>query len=129
MKKNNYEITENVSTPDSCQVRDALLIIGGKWKSMILHALVINKEPIRFGALKSIIPEISQKMLTQQLREMERDGLAKRVAYPEIPPRVEYSITELGMSVGAIYEKIYRWQQDNYSKIEECRKQYDELNF
>lgn len=124
MKKDQHKISEPTCNIDSCQVRDALLIIGGKWKSMILYALG-RHEVIRFNRLKVMIPNISQKMLTQQLRDLERDGIIKREAYPEIPPRVEYSITELGLSIGAIYKEIHLWQQENYKEIEICRNKYD----
>ncbi len=124
MKKDQNKTSKHVCSNDSCQVRDALLIIGGKWKNMILYTLG-KHEVIRFNRLKVMIPDISQKMLTQQLRDLERDGLIKREAYPEIPPRVEYSITELGLSIGIIYKGIHLWQQENYKKIEYCRKEYD----
>ena len=109
---------------DSCGVRDAILIIGGKWKSMIMHALG-QHDFIRFNRLKAMIPQISQKMLTQQLRELERDGLVSRKFYPEVPPRVEYSITELGLSIGPIYKAIHLWQQEHINEIETYREKYD----
>lgn len=85
-----------------------------------------QQDAIRFNRLKNIIPNISQKMLTQHLRDMERDGLIKRKAYPEIPPRVEYSVTELGFSISSVYKEIHIWQQKNYKQIENCRKKYDQ---
>ena len=124
MKKNQFDSSEQSCNTDNCQVREALLIIGGKWKNMILYALG-KLGVIRFNQLKRMIPEISQKMLTQQLRELERDGIIKRKAYPEIPPRVEYSITDLGLSMGYIYEAIHQWQQENHETIEKCRSEYD----
>ncbi len=124
MEKNSFDKTEQGCDETSCGVRDGLLIIGGKWKSMIMHALG-QHEIIRFNRLKSMIPQISQKMLTQQLREMERDGLINREIYPEVPPRVEYSITELGLSIGHIYKAIHQWQQEHIKEIEKCRKEYD----
>ncbi len=124
MKRDQHKTPGHVCDIDSCQVRDALLIIGGKWKSMILYVLE-RHGVIRFNKLKVMIPDISQKMLTQQLRDLERDGIIKREAYPEIPPRVEYSITELGLSIGTIYKGIHLWQQENYKKIKNCRKEYD----
>ncbi len=109
---------------DSCGVRDALHIIGGKWKNRILYVIVLN-EPIRFNALRRSLPEISQKMLTQQLRELERDGVVSREAYPEVPMRVEYSMTSIGESIGLLYKAINLWQQDNIKYIEESRFTYD----
>ncbi len=110
---------------DSCGVRDALQIIGGKWKNRILYVIVLN-EPIRFNALRRSLPEISQKMLTQQLRELERDGIVLRESFPEIPPRVEYSITSIGESIGLLYKMINFWQQDNIKYIEDSRLAYDQ---
>ena len=124
MEKDFDKQSTGSSSADSCQVRDALLIIGGKWKSMILHALSCH-DAIRFNQLRLLIPGISQKMLTQQLRELERDGLISREAFAEIPPRVEYSITELGSSIGDIYKQIHLWQKMNYAEIERKRIEYD----
>ena len=124
MKKNHPNTLNHSCNTDSCGVRDAILIIGGKWKSMIMYALGQHKL-IRFNRLKAMIPQISQKMLTQQLRELERDGLVRRKVFAEVPPRVEYSITKLGLSIGYIYKEIHLWQQQNIKEIEECRKRYD----
>jgi DNA-binding HxlR family transcriptional regulator len=109
---------------DSCGVRDALQIIGGKWKNRILYVIVLN-EPIRFNELRRSLPEISQKMLTQQLRELERDGIVLRKSYPEVPMRVEYSMTSIGESIGLLYKAINLWQQDNIKYIEKSRLTYD----
>jgi DNA-binding HxlR family transcriptional regulator len=110
---------------DSCGVRDALQIIGGKWKNRILYVIVLN-QPIRFNALRRSLPEISQKMLTQQLRELERDGIVLRKPYPEVPMRVEYSMTSIGESIGVLYKAINRWQHDNINYIKESRLAYDQ---
>ncbi len=110
---------------DGCEIRDAMLIIGGKWKSMIMHILG-QHETIRFNRLKTMIPKISQKMLTQQLRELERDGLVQRQVYPEMPPRVEYTLTEMGMSIGPLYKTIHQWQKIHIDDIEQCRNAYDQ---
>jgi DNA-binding HxlR family transcriptional regulator len=109
---------------DSCGVRDALQIIGGKWKNRILYVIVLNGH-IRFNELRRNLPEISQKMLTQQLRELERDGIVLRESYPEVPIRVEYSMTSIGESIGLLYKAINLWQQDNFEYIEKSRMAYD----
>jgi DNA-binding HxlR family transcriptional regulator len=109
---------------DACAVRDTLLIIGGKWKSIIMHTLH-NQGTIRFNQLKKLLPDISQKMLTQQLRELERDGLIKRVEYDEMPPRVEYSLSDLGISVGSVYKTINSWQKEHLEIINNNRENYD----
>lgn len=124
MEKNPIDSTEPSCDVDNCQAHVAFLIIGGKWKSAILYSLGKHRV-VRFNQLKQMIPDISQKMLTQQLRELERDGLINREAYPEIPPRVEYSLTKLGLSLGTIYKAVFAWQQENYETIEECRRKYD----
>jgi DNA-binding HxlR family transcriptional regulator len=109
---------------DSCAVRDALQIIGGKWKNRILYVIVQNGH-IRFNELRRKLPEISQKMLTQQLRELERDGIILREAYQEVPLRVEYSMTSIGESIGLLYKAINLWQQDNFETIKKSRLAYD----
>lgn len=115
---------ESSCTANSCEIRDSFMMIGGKWKSMILYVLS-SKGVVRFNQLKKMISGISQKMLTQQLRELERDGLIKRQAFPEVPPHVEYSISELGLSLGPIYQAIHSWEQENRDAIYKCRQKYD----
>ncbi|WP_245898513.1 winged helix-turn-helix transcriptional regulator [Polynucleobacter rarus] len=111
-------------TANSCEIRDAFIMIGGKWKSMILYVLS-SQGVVRFNQLKKTVAGISQKMLTQQLRELERDGLIKRQVFPEVPPHVEYSMTELGLSLGPIYQAVHNWEQENLTEIYKCRRQYD----
>jgi len=111
-------------TANSCEIRDAFMMIGGKWKSMILYVLS-SQGVVRFNQLKKTVAGISQKMLTQQLRELERDGLIKRQVFPEVPPHVEYSMTELGLSLGPINQAVHNWEQENLTEIYKCRRQYD----
>lgn len=110
---------------DLCAVNDAMQIVGGKWKNSIIF-VVGGQNKIRFNQLKKAIPNISQKMLTQQLRELERDGLILREAYPEIPPRVEYSVTALGMTLEGIYTALNQWQQKHINSITKNRNKYDQ---
>ncbi len=118
-----------------CHFELALQVIGGKWKSNILYHLG-NFPVLRFSELKKKMPEISEKMLIQQLRELEKDGMVKRKVYRQVPPKVEYSLTELGSSLvpilftlrdwGAYYEKesgLYKFFKDN----EQFEKPYDFL--
>ncbi|MGL4336731.1 MAG: winged helix-turn-helix transcriptional regulator [Turicibacter sp.] len=86
--------------------------IGGKFKPIILYILIEDGVK-RFGEIKSLIPTISQKTLTNQLRELEQDGLIKRTSYPTIPPKVEYTITELGKSLYPILEAMCDWGYKN----------------
>ena len=90
-----------------CPVETTLLLIGDKWKVMILRDLRTGTK--RFGALRRSIPAISQKMLTQQLRAMEADGLVHREVYAEVPPRVEYSLTETGESLRPVLDAMNVW--------------------
>ena len=90
-----------------CPVETTLLLIGDKWKVMILRDLMTGTK--RFGALRRSIPAISQKMLTQQLRAMEADGLVHREVYAEVPPRVEYSLTEPGESLRPVLDAMSVW--------------------
>lgn len=90
-----------------CPVEVTLNIIGGRWKPLILYRL--KDKVLRFSQIHRMIPEISQKMLTKQLRDLEEDGIITRVVYAEIPPRVEYRLTDLGMTVIPIQEAMARW--------------------
>ena len=97
----------------NCFFQLATEMIGGKWKSMVLWAL--KKDVKRNGELKRLIPKISQKMLTQQLRELEEVGIVKRVVYPVIPPKVEYKLTKDGQKLIPILEQLHDWGKD-YAK-------------
>jgi DNA-binding HxlR family transcriptional regulator len=90
-----------------CPLTRAVGIIGSKWKPIIIN--VIREKTVRFGQLDAIIPHITRKVLTGQLKELEEDGLLKRVAYKEIPPRVEYSLTEKGLALLPILDSIKTW--------------------
>lgn len=94
--------------PDQCQVNDALGILVGKWKPIILLHL-LDKGTQRFSELKRNVPGITQKMLTKQLRELENEDIIERVVYPQVPPKVEYSITEYGRSLGPILAAMHEW--------------------
>lgn len=94
--------------PELCQVDDTLDIIVGKWKPIILLHLMKNGT-MRFNELKRSIPEITQKMLTKHLRELEAEDIVNRVVYPQVPPKVEYSITEYGRSLEEILVAMHEW--------------------
>lgn len=97
-----------------CPVETTLLLIGNKWKVLILRDLLDGTK--RFGELKRSIGSVSQKVLTQQLRAMEEDGLVHREVYAEVPPRVEYSLTELGESLKPILDAMLNWGMDYKEK-------------
>lgn len=94
--------------PEYCQVEDALGILVGKWKPVILLHLLQNGTK-RFNELKRSMPGITQKMLTKQLRELESEDIIQRVVYAQVPPKVEYSITEYGRSLEPILEAMHEW--------------------
>ncbi|MBI1785454.1 helix-turn-helix transcriptional regulator [Candidatus Sumerlaeota bacterium] len=88
-------------------VENALRVIGGKWKPLILWHVMDGKK--RFGELRRLIPGITPKMLTQQLRELEKDGMVHRKVYAEVPPRVEYTLTEFGATLRPVLDMLCRW--------------------
>ena len=95
----------------NCPVETTLSVIGGKWKALILWHL--KEKTIRFGELKRSLPKITQKMLTQQLRELELDGIVHRKVYAQVPPKVEYSITEYGQTLTPIFEAMSKWGDEH----------------
>lgn len=95
------------NTHYQCSMELTLALIGGKWKSLILWRLGDNT--LRFSELKKSLPQVTQKMLTQQLRELEEDGLVHRHVYTQVPPRVEYSLTPAGKSILPILNTMCEW--------------------
>lgn len=91
----------------ACPVETTLTLIGNKWKVLILRDLISGTK--RFGELQRSIGKVSQKVLTSNLREMEADALVERQVYAEVPPRVEYSLTELGRSLKPILDTLWAW--------------------
>ena len=94
----------------ACPVETTLSLIGNKWKVLILRDLM--EGTMRFGQLKKSVGDISQKVLTAQLRDMEESGLVDRKVYAEVPPRVEYSLTELGLSLKPVLDAMVEWGTD-----------------
>jgi DNA-binding HxlR family transcriptional regulator len=91
-----------------CSVTHALVIIGGKWKIVVISYLV-NAETLRYHELEKLIPAVTPKMLVKVLKELEEEKLVKRKVYAEVPPRVEYSITELGKTLLPLLAEIRKW--------------------
>ncbi len=102
------------------QVEHAMALIGGRWRPAIMYALV-NQGVQRFSALRRLIPGVSQRMLTKQLRDLERAGLVSRTLYPEVPLRVEYAVTDLGRSLSPIYRQVCHWADRHWSSVERAR--------
>lgn len=100
-------MNEKTKELPACPVETTLTLIGNKWKVLIIRDLLQGTK--RFGELKKSIGSVSQKVLTSQLRAMEEDGLIHREVYAEVPPRVEYSLTELGWSLKPILDAIVNW--------------------
>lgn len=97
----------HIENPLKCPMVKALNVIGGRWKPIILHILADDTQ--RFGELRKKIPPVTQKMLTQQLRELEADGLVKRQVYAVVPPRVDYSLTAKAKDLIPILNELYDW--------------------
>ena len=93
--------------PNNCPVTHCMNIIGGKWKPIVIYLITIGKN--RFSLLQKAIPDISKQMLVNQLREMEEDNLIERIIYAEIPPRVEYKLSEYGKTVLPIIDVMADW--------------------
>lgn len=91
----------------ACPVATTVALIGSKWKLLVLRNL--RQRPWRFNELQRSLEGVSQKVLTETLRSMERDGIVRRTAYPEIPPRVEYSLTSLGRTMTPILDAMEQW--------------------
>ena len=90
-----------------CPVRTSLNVLGGKWKLLILSYLL--DEPRRYGELRRLIPEITEKMLIQELRDLESDGIVARTVHQVVPPRVDYSLTEQGLRVRPVFAELLGW--------------------
>jgi DNA-binding HxlR family transcriptional regulator len=100
--------------PNNCPVTHCINFIGGKWKPIIICK--IRKNCNRYSLLKKAITAISKQTLTNQLRELEMDGIIERTIYPEIPPRVEYKISEFGQSLFPIFDAMDEWGSNNMKK-------------
>jgi DNA-binding HxlR family transcriptional regulator len=95
----------------SCPVTATMQVLGGKWKAILINA-IYHTSPARFGELKRSVKGITQSMLTQQLRELEEDGIISRKIYAEIPPRVEYTLTEFGLTLSPIMQSMAMWGKE-----------------
>lgn len=126
MSSNNDNERRVFLNNEDCPVRNVVAQIGDKWSILILFALVDG--PDRFNALKSRIEGISQRMLTQTLRDLERDGFVLRTVYPQVPVKVEYELTELGRGLTSSVWQLVFWADDHHGQIRQARQQYDEIN-
>lgn len=110
-----------IDNPNSCTLVHTMNVIGNKWKPIILYLL--SNGALRFGKLNLLLPGISKKVLTNQLKELEQDGLLSRKAFAETPPRVEYSLTEKAKGLMPILKQLSEWAEQTYPEIdfEECK--------
>lgn len=111
---------------EHCPTRIVLNRVADKWAVLIVGSL--NNKTKRFGELRREIGGVSQKMLTQTLRGLERDGLVARMVYAAVPPKVEYSLTELGQTLVKILESIREWSENNIADVLKARADYDSKN-
>jgi DNA-binding HxlR family transcriptional regulator len=105
-------------------VNDLIGRLADKWTMLILEVLA-EKGELRFTRIGEAVAGISQKMLTQTLRQMERDGLIARTVHPVVPPKVEYKLTPIGMSLGAAFCGVWIWAADNLDRVELARRAFD----
>ena len=108
----------------NCPTRHILNVIADKWANLIIGLL--EAQPMRFSSLQKRIGGISQKMLTQTLRSLERDGLVQRTVYAEVPPRVEYALTSLGQTLCEPIDAIIKWSEANIEVVTAAQQHYDQ---
>jgi DNA-binding HxlR family transcriptional regulator len=106
-----------------CPAEEAMEVFGGKWRVGIIHHLAVG--PLRFNELRARLPGITQKMLTQQLRHLQRFGLIERKQFAEIPPRVEYSLTSSGKTIFPLLEQITQWSKKHMRRLRDAAVAYD----
>lgn len=106
-----------------CPVRDVIQGMNGKWSSLLVIAL--SEKPYRFGELRRLVPDISQRMLTQTLHDLQRDGYVHREVFPTKPPSVEYSLTDLGRSMSGPLYQLVQWAELNHDAVRAARAAFD----
>jgi DNA-binding HxlR family transcriptional regulator len=114
-------------TPANCHARDILARVGDKWSVYVIHVLG-DARTLRFNELRSQVDGISQRMLTVTLRGLERDGLVARRVYPEVPPRVEYTLTPLGATLRQLVRGLVAWSGAHLEEVDAARAAYDARN-
>lgn len=107
----------------NCPIRNVVQNIFTKWSSLLLMALA--EQPYRFGELRRLVPDISQRMLTQTLRDLERDGYVNREVFPTKPPSVEYSLTEMGHQMYDALQHVLHWSENNFDRVRAARERFD----
>ena len=115
---------DNLDPRIEALVNDLIGRVADKWTMLVIEVLA-EKGELRFTRLSEFVDGISQKMLTQTLRHMERDGLITRTVHPVVPPKVEYNLTQLGMSLGAAFCGVWVWAAENLKHVERARAKFD----
>jgi len=115
---------DNLDPRIEALVNDLIGRVADKWTMLVLEVLA-EKGELRFTRLSELVEGISQKMLTQTLRQMERDGLITRTVHPVVPAKVEYKLTQLGMSLGAAFCGVWVWAAENLKHVEQARRMFD----
>jgi DNA-binding HxlR family transcriptional regulator len=119
------EVTDSpLAKTESCPIRNVLDHVGSKWSLLVLFAL--QGRTLRFMEVKRAIGDITQRVLTQTLRGLERDGYVIRTVRPTSPPTVEYRLTKMGESLLKPMSKLVAWANDHFDQVEDCRKQYND---
>jgi DNA-binding HxlR family transcriptional regulator len=114
------------ASPDglaNCPVRNVVQNVFGKWSALLVLALA--ERPYRFGELRRLVPDISQRMLTQTLRDLQRDGYVHREVFPTKPPSVEYALTDLGRSMFDSLQHLLHWAETNHAAVLRARDAFD----
>ncbi len=118
---------ENIDPRIEALVHELIGRVADKWTMLVLEVLGEHGE-LRFTRLSEMVPGISQKMLTQTVRHMERDGLLVRTVHPVVPPKVEYRLTSLGLTLGAAFCGVWVWAVENLDGVEQARQAFDRKN-
>lgn len=109
------KMAQQIKKYGGCPVSSTLKVFGGKWKPLILYFISVDVN--RFGQLQKMIPDCSKKMMTSQLRELEKDGLINREVFAEVPPKVIYSLTNMGESLRPIFRELSKWGIENVLEL------------
>lgn len=115
---------EVIKTEANCRAREMIVRIADKWSMYVIHVLAVGGS-VRFNDLRRRVDGVSQRMLTVTLRGLERDGLVRRTMYPEVPPRVEYTLTPLGATLRDIVDAAMQWSGAHLHEVDEARARYD----
>jgi DNA-binding HxlR family transcriptional regulator len=119
------QFCEVLTADQQALARDVVSRVSGRWPMWILHVLLEADHPLRFSRVMERVEGISQKMLTQALRQLERDGLITRTLYPQVPPRVDYALTPMGLGFLEQILPLWRWMTSQVEAVEAARRRFD----